>query len=90
MRIGYARVSTRDQHPEARHDALTVAGCEQVYVEKASGALARRPDLDAALRTTCAGDQLVITKLDRLGRSLAHLIDQVDGVGGVSEERCNR
>ncbi len=75
MRIGYARVSTRDQHPEAQHDALTAAGCEQVYVEKASGTLARRPELDQALRTTRTGDQLVVTKLDRLGRSLEHLIE---------------
>jgi len=75
MRIGYALVSTRDQHPEAQHDALTAAACEQVFVEKASGTLARRPELDAALRTTRAGDQLVITKLDRLGRSLEHLIE---------------
>ena len=75
MRIGYARVSTRDQHPEAQHDALTAAGCEQVYVDKASGRLARRPELDAALRLARAGDQLVVTKLDRLGRSLAHLIE---------------
>ena len=75
MRIGYARVSTRDQHPEAQHDALTAAGCEQVFDEKASGTLACRPELDAALRTTRAGDQLVVTKLDRLGRSLEHLIE---------------
>ncbi|MFC9556847.1 recombinase family protein [Rhodococcus sp. NPDC056960] len=76
MRVGYGRVSTRDQHPEAQHDALTAAGCEEVFVEKASGKLASRPELDRALLSANrAGDQLVVTKLDRHGRLLEHLID---------------
>ncbi len=76
MRIGYGRVSTRDQNPDAQHDALTAAGCEQIFIDKASGKLARRPELDKALLVAHRhGDQLVVTKLDRLGRSLAHLID---------------
>ncbi len=76
MRIGYGRVSTRDQHPEAQHDALTGAGCDEVFIDKASGELARRPGLDKALLSANrAGDQLVVTKLDRLGRSLEHLIE---------------
>ncbi len=75
MRIGYGRVSTRDQHPQAQHDALTAAGCEQVFTDTASGKLASRPGLDKALLVACRrGDQLVVTKLDRLGRSLEHLI----------------
>jgi DNA invertase Pin-like site-specific DNA recombinase len=76
MRIGYGRVSTRDQHPEAQHDALRAAGCDDVSIDKASGKLARRPELDRALLSANrTGDQLVITKLDRLGRSLEHLIE---------------
>lgn len=73
MKIGVARVSTRDQHPEAQHDAHTAAGCEKVFTDKASGKLARRPELDKALLMTRKGDQLVVTKLDRLGRSLENL-----------------
>ena len=85
MKIGYGRVSTRDQNPDAQHDALAAAMCDQVFIDKASGKLARRPELDRALLVARAGDQLVVTKLDRLGRSLEHLIDlskglQADGV----------
>ena len=74
MRIGYGRVSTTDQNLDAQRDALQAAGCDQVLVDKASGKLARRPELDKALLIARGGDQLVVTKLDRLGRSLEHLI----------------
>ena len=76
MRIGYGRVSTRDQRPEAQHDALIAAACDEIFVDTASGKLARRPELDKALLSANRpGDQLVVTKLDRLGRSLEHLIE---------------
>jgi len=85
VRIGYGRVSTRDQHPEAQHDALTRAGCDKVFIDKASGKLASRPELDQALMVARTGDEFVITKLDRLGRStqnLLHLSEQLrsDGI----------
>jgi len=77
--IGHAdrlrAVSTRDQNPDAQRDALIAAGCDQVFMDKASGKLARRPELGKALLSANrAGDQLVVIKLDRLGRSLDHLI----------------
>lgn len=75
MRVGYGRVSTRDQHPEAQQDALSAAGCDEIFIDRVSGKLATRPALDKALLTANRrGDQLVVTKLDRLGRSLEHLI----------------
>jgi DNA invertase Pin-like site-specific DNA recombinase len=80
--IGYARVSTRDQHPEAQTDALAAAGCERILTDKASGKLARRPQLDAALAYLRSGDVLVITKLDRLGRSVRNLIDLAETLDG--------
>lgn len=75
MLIGYARVSTQDQHPDLQIDALQAAGCEQVFMEKLGGKLAERPDLEACLRTLRQGDTLVVWKLDRLGRSLKHLVE---------------
>jgi DNA invertase Pin-like site-specific DNA recombinase len=74
VRIGYGRVSTRDQNPDSQRDSLAGAGCDKILVDKASGKLARRRELDKALLVARAGDHLVVTKLDRLGRSLEHLI----------------
>ncbi len=74
MRIGYGRVSTRDQNRDAQVDALLAAGCDEVLIDKASGKLAQRPELDKVFLVARPGDQLVVTKLDRLGRSLEHLI----------------
>lgn len=76
--IGYARVSTVDQNPQAQHDALDDAGATRIFVDHASGARADRPELAACLDYLRAGDTLVVWRLDRLGRSLAHLLDVVD------------
>lgn len=80
MLIGYARVSTQDQNPEFQHDALTQAGCEKIFTEKASGAQRDRPELKAALDYMRPGDTLVVWKLDRLARSLKQLIETVEGL----------
>ena len=77
MKVGYARVSTHDQHLALQRDALHKAGCRQVYEEVISGARAERPVLQQALAHLRAGDVLMIWKLDRLGRSLRHLIEVV-------------
>ena len=77
MKIGYARVSTRDQNPAMQVDALKAAGCERIYQDVASGAKTARPALDELLGQLRAGDVLVIWKLDRMGRSLKHLVDLV-------------
>lgn len=76
--IGYARVSSVDQSLSLQLDALAEAGCERVFEEKASGALDSRPQLDRALDHLRPGDTLVVWRLDRLGRSLRHLIDVVE------------
>src|SRR5438270_4316328 len=77
MFIGYARVSTDDQNLDLQRDALQKAGCEQIYTDQVSGTKAIRPGLTAALSHLREGDTLVVWRLDRLGRSLRHLIDTV-------------
>jgi DNA invertase Pin-like site-specific DNA recombinase len=75
MRIGYARVSTHDQNLDLQKDALTKAGCEKVIVDVASGKQEKRSGLDRARDQLRKGDVLVVWRLDRLGRSLKHLIE---------------
>jgi len=82
MLVGYARVSTQDQKPELQLDALTAAGCEKVFEEKASGAQRDRPQLTAAIEYMRQGDTLVVWKLDRLARSMKQLIETVEGLDG--------
>lgn len=79
MLIGYARVSTKDQDLALQLDALKSAGCDpkHLYQDKQSGASSDRPGLDNALLHLRAGDTLVVWKLDRLGRSMKHLVDFV-------------
>lgn len=78
MKIGYALISTHDQNLDLQIDALTSAGCEKVFRDVASGARDDRPGLIEALDYCRAGDSLVVWKLDRLGRSLKHLIETVN------------
>lgn len=78
---GYARVSTLDQDPALQVDALGAAGCERILTEKASGKLDRRPQLDLLRETVLAGDTVVVWRLDRLGRSMPHLLEVVGEFG---------
>lgn len=77
MRIGYARVSTSDQSLNLQQDALQAVGCAQLFTDVVSGARTERPGLDAALQACRPGDILVVWKLDRLGRSLPHLVETI-------------
>jgi DNA invertase Pin-like site-specific DNA recombinase len=77
MLIGYARVSTQDQNLELQRKALIDAGCEKIFDDKVSGSRSERPGLAQALGILRDGDTLVVWKLDRLGRSVKHLVDLV-------------
>ena len=78
MLIGYVRVSTNDQNTDLQRNALNCAGCELIFEDKISGTKSDRPGLKKLLRTLSAGDTLVVWKLDRLGRSMRHLVVLVE------------
>ena len=78
MLIGYARVSTHDQNLELQREALKNAGCSKIFEDKVSGTRTDRPGFTKALEILRDGDTLVVWKLDRLGRSVKHLVDMVD------------
>jgi len=77
MKIGYARVSTKDQNLDLQIEALQKAGCEKIFEEKISGSTKNRPELDKMIEQFRPGDELYVWRLDRLGRSLKHIIDLV-------------
>ncbi len=78
MLVGYARVSTQDQNLELQNDALSKAGCARIFTEVIGGSRTERTGLQEALNILRSGDTLVVWRLDRLGRSLKHLIDIVN------------
>ena len=77
MIIGYGRVSTEDQHLDAQIDALQEAGAERIFADKISGSKRKRPELDKMLEQLRRGDIVLVTKYDRLARSLTDLLDIV-------------
>src|SRR5947207_10517019 len=77
MNIGYARVSTQDQTLNLQRDALEQIGCSKIFTDTISGSTTERQGLDAALSYVREGDTLVVWRLDRLGRSLKHLIETI-------------
>lgn len=89
MKIGYARVSTFDQNLDLQIDALNEAGCERIFTDKSSGKNRERPGLDELFSFARKGDIIITWKLDRLGRSMKHLIQTVNyfeenGIGFTS------
>jgi DNA invertase Pin-like site-specific DNA recombinase len=90
VKVGYCRVSTDDQTTALQVDALKVASCEKIFQDRGvSGAATKRPQLDRCLKSLQSGDVLVVWKLDRLGRSLGHLIETIEvlrsrGIGFAS------
>lgn len=86
MLVGYARVSTPEQSLDLQLDALRSAGCKRIFSDIASGAKSDRPGLTEALSYLRKGDTLVVWKLDRLGRSLQHLIEVIKNLGEIGIE----
>ncbi len=80
MKIGYARISTNSQEASAQKDALEAAGCTRIFEETASGASRDRAVLAEMMRSLRDGDTLVVTKLDRVARSLTHLLEIMESL----------
>ncbi len=78
MQVGYVRVSTNEQNTALQRDALERSGCELIFEDKISGKSTNRPGLNRALKRLQAGDTLVVWKLDRLGRSMRHLVSMTE------------
>jgi DNA invertase Pin-like site-specific DNA recombinase len=81
-KVGYARVSTGDQDLDLQVRELKAAGCKQVITDRVSGTKSERPGLDACLKAIKKGDTLVVWRLDRLGRSMQHLVNVVADLKG--------
>lgn len=92
MLIGYMRVSTGEQSLDLQRDALERVGCERIYDDVCSGRATERPGLSKALDVAREGDVLVVWKLDRIGRSLPHIVGLVGGLQGrgVGLRGCRR
>jgi DNA invertase Pin-like site-specific DNA recombinase len=80
MILGYARVSTKDQNLNGQHDALTAAGAERIFADTITGTARSRPELERLLTEIRPGDVVVVTKYDRLARSLKDLLEIVDQI----------
>src|SRR6266446_2961052 len=80
MLVGYMRVSTSEQNLALQRDALEGVGCERLYEDTCSGSVTERPGLARALDNLRSGDALVVWKLDRIGRSLGHVVELVAGL----------
>ena len=78
MKIGYARVSTLEQNLDLQLDALQKGGCEKIITDEISGSVGERPGLTKLKETLREGDTVVVWRLDRLGRSLKHLIEWIN------------
>jgi DNA invertase Pin-like site-specific DNA recombinase len=89
QRVGYARISGASQNLDGQTDALNAAGCEKVFADTASGKLTERPQLASCLAYLRTGDTLVVWRLDRLGRSLRHLVEIVNELAGRGVAFCS-
>ncbi len=89
MLIAYARISTNEQNLNLQTDALTKAGCEKIFTDTASGAKSDRTGLTEAINFMRKGDTLCVWKLDRLGRSLKHLIETVLALQALGKDFCS-